>query len=498
MWKGGLAINPLKSTRAPRYLFVAALFSLSLFPVLIVSLARQTLPAEHFAIKSPSEVSEELDEHQFLPLVSKSRSGTTVRVSIASDGSQSNGGSLYPSISAHGRYVAFISAASNLVSGDTNRLRDIFVHDQDTRTTTLVSVASDGSQSLNGAWGRPSISADGRYVAFVSTDLVSGQIWDSIFVHDREARHTDCVSVASDGTEANGACEQPSVSAHGRYIAFRSWASNLVSNDTNECYEFGTYPSQSGDCSDVFVHDRHTDQTTRVSVASGGTQANSWSRDPSISADGRYVAFESSASNLVQDDTNGTWDVFVHDRHTNQTTRVSVASNGAQGNSYSGLPSISADGRYVAFWSGAANLVPGDTNGFWDIFVHDRDMDTTKRVSIAYDGAQGDQHSSAPSISANGQYVAFWSHAENLVVDDNNNDLDIFVHDCETLETALVSVATDGSQAYTDSWGPRISADGRYVTFFSDARNLVNGDTNHTDDVFVRDRGATSVRIDTP
>jgi|GEM_PF-1585857 len=223
----------------------------------------------------------------------------------------------------------------------------------------------------------------------------------------------------------------------------------------------------------------------RVSVASGGTQGNGDSGCPSISADGRYVAFQSYASNLVPGDTNGTWDVFVHDRLTGQTTRVSVASDGTQGNGDSECPSISADGRYVAFASLASNLVPGDTNGTWDVFVHDRLTGQTTRVSVASGGAQGNSGSWCPSISADGRYVAFQSYASNLVPGDTNGVLDVFVHDRLTGQTTRVSVASDGTQGDSYSFGSSISADGRYVAFSSLASNLVPGDTNDKPDIFV-------------
>ena len=192
---------------------------------------------------------------------------------------------------------------------------------------------------------------------------------------------TTRVSVASDGAQGNRYSYDPSISADGRYVAFYSYASNLVSGDTNGVY-------------DVFVHDRQSGQTTRVSVASDGAQGNNGSYyDPSISADGRYVAFDSSASNLVSGDTNGARDVFVHDRQGGGTTRVSVASDGAQGGTGSWNPSISADGRYVAFYSGASNLVSGDTNGTDDVFVHDGQTGQTTRISVASDGSQGNNHS---------------------------------------------------------------------------------------------------------
>jgi len=403
----------------------------------------------------------------------------TTRVSVTSDGSQGNDASVYPSISADGRYVAFDSYASNLVSGDTNGLRDIFVHDRQTGQTARVSVASDGTEAHGGSV-YPSISADGRYVAFYSgaSNLVSDDTngWIDTFVHDRQTGQTARVSVASDGSQGNDASVNPSISADGRYVAFDSYASNLVSGDTNG-HE------------DTFVHDRQTGQTARVSVASDGSQGNDASVYPSISADGRYMAFNSDASNLVSGDTNGTYDIFVHDRQTGQTARVSVASDGSQGNngSYS-RPSISADGRYVAFDSDASNLVSGDTNGWIDIFVHDRQTGQTARVSVASDGSQGNHHSYMSSISADGRYVAFESWASNLVSGDTNGHEDTFVHDWQTGQMARVSVASDGGQGNDASVHPSISADGRYVAFDSWASNLVSGDTNGQADIFVHDR----------
>jgi Tol biopolymer transport system component len=404
--------------------------------------------------------------------------GTTTRVSVASDGTQGNSGSAWSAISADGRYVAFDSSASNLVPGDTNGVPDIFVHDQQTGQTSRVSVASDETQG-NSESSAPSISADGRYVAFYSSasNLVPGDTNGApdIFVHDRQTGQTTVVSVASDGTQGNGVSYRPSISGDGRYVAFHSVASNLVPSDTNYAQ-------------DVFVHDRQTGQTSRVSVASDGTQGNSHSSWPSISAGGRYVAFHSWASNLVPDDTNGEADVFVHDRQTGQTSRVSVASDGTQGNTLSERPSISGDGRYVAFHSVASNLVPGDTNDAQDVFVHDRQAGQTTVVSIASDGTQGNGDSRYPSISADGRYVAFESHASNLVPGDSNGVRDIFVHDRQTGQTTVVSVASGGTQGNSNSWEPFISADGRYVAFGSDANNLVPGDSNGVADVFVHER----------
>lgn len=297
---------------------------------------------------------------------------------------------------------------------------------------------------------------------------------------------TTRVSVASNGTEGNQNSWWASISADGRFVAFGSWADNLVIGDTNAC-------------NDVFVHDRQTGETTRVSVASDGTEGNGnsqLSRIPSsISADGRFVTFISEASNLVSGDTNGRNDVFVHDRQTRETTRVSVASDGTEGNSDSWSSSISADGRYVALESSAENLTEDDYSGWEDIFVHDRQTQETTRVSVASDGTEGDCYSLDSSISANGRFVAFWSKASNLVEKDSNSYEDVFVHDRQTGQTMWVSVASDGTEGDEYSWYPSISADGRYVAFESGATNLVTGDTNYWQDVFVRDRFSTTIYL---
>ena len=426
--------------------------------------------------------------------------GPTERVSVDSAGNQGNSDSSYPSLSANGRFVAFISGASNLVPGDTNGVVDVFVHDRRTGTTERVNVDNAGNEANNGGdtRSRPAISADGRFVAFSSraTNLVPGDTngWEDVFVRDRWTGTTERVSVNSAGTEGNGSSGNPSISADGRFVAFESYATNLVAEATNGY-------------ADVFVHDRQTGITERVSVDSAGNQGNSGSYDPSLSADGRVVAFISWASNLVPGDTNGYFpDVFVHDRQTGVTERVSVDSAGNQGNGASGelgnsayRPVVSADGRFVAFASDATNLVPGDTNKTTDVFVHDRQTRTTERVSVDSAGNQGSWGSGAPSISADGRFVAFCSASPNLVAGDTNwaKDMygfdnpasDVFVHDRVTRTTERVNVDSFANQADGGhSSSPAISANGRFIAFDSVAPNLVLGDTNGANDVFVHDR----------
>jgi Tol biopolymer transport system component len=406
--------------------------------------------------------------------------GATTRVSVASDGTEGNDWAQCPSISADGRYVAFESDADNLTAGDTNAASDIFVNDRQTGETTRVSVASSGLEA-NGGSRSPAISANGRNIAFFSsasnlTPDDNNGTYD-VFVHDRQMGETTRVSVDSNGVEANGYSANPSLSADGRYVAFESQANNLTPGDTNGAY-------------DVFVHDRQTAETTRISVATGGTQGNGDSEAPSISADGRYVAFRSQASNLAADDTNGMYDVFVHDRQTGETERVSTATGGAQANHFSYELALSANGRYVAFDSLASNLAPGDAAGTWDVFVHDRQTGETTHVSVTSDGARANGDSLDPSISADGRYVAFQSDANNLAPGDANSAYDLFIHDRQTGETTCVSVTSAGVQGNGASDTPSISADGRYVAFRSAASDLVTGDANGTLDVFVHDRGA--------
>ena len=228
---------------------------------------------------------------------------------------------------------------------------------------------------------------------------------------------------------------------------------------------------------------------TRLSVDSAGNQANDSSVNPSISADGRFVAFESNASNIVPGDTNNTSDIFVRDLSTNTTTRVSVDSAGNQANKVSSQPSISANGRFVAFYSDASNLVPGDTNNLADIFVRDLLTNTTTRVSVDSAGNQGNLVSSDPSISANGRFVAFQSQGSNVVPGDTNNTNDIFVRDLLTNTTTRVSV--DSAGILGESGIPSISADGPFVAFHSISSNIVPGQTNTTRQIFVADNSTT-------
>ncbi|MDP9387327.1 MAG: calcium-binding protein [Actinomycetota bacterium] len=457
-----------------------------------------------------------------LPAPATAAPGDTTRASVSAEGTQATGGpSGAPDVSADGRYVAFASAATNLVAEDTNGVVDVFVKDRLSTAVARVSVTSDGAQAVDGAFRvgsrRPAISADGRYVAFDSgaSNLVpadTGAV--DIFVHDRDAdangvfdeagpgrRATTRVSLSSTGGQANASSFRPALSGNGRYVAFESEASNIVptlvsgvavGGDANRAF-------------DVFVYDRHTATTTRESVSTSGeeatgssacTESKPHSLQAALSFDGSVLAFTSGATNLVAGDTNGHCDVFVRDRAARTTTRVSVATTGAQGDDESTTADLSADGALVAFESKATNLVAGDTNAASDVFVRDRQAATTGRQSVDSTGAQANAHSVDASISADGRIVAFESNSVNLVAGDTNSVYDIFVRDRLSGATTRESVDSTGAQGtgtFLLNIDAAVSADGRVVAFDSAASTLVPDDTNGVRDVFVHEHRETFV-----
>jgi Tol biopolymer transport system component len=266
-------------------------------------------------------------------------------------------------------------------------------------------------------------------------------------------------------------------------VAITTEASNLASDDTNNTW-------------DVFVTDRQMGVTERVSIVDDGTEGNNVSghrSPPTLSAEGRYVAFVSWASNLVADDSNGVGDIFVHDRQTGETEQISLGFNGIEANGESTAPFVSADGRYIVFDSEASNLIPNDTNEEADIFIYDRQTRAIERLSVSSDGLQGNGQSRHPSLSADGRWVVFVSLADNLVKSDTNSFADVFIHDRQTGRTVRVSETGEGIESNDRSTSPRISADGYWVVFASLASNLVSDDTNGAWDIFLRDVSALHV-----
>jgi len=396
-------------------------------------------------------------------------------VSVSSRNGAGNGWSGDHSVSANGRWVAFSSGSSNLVSGDTNRENDVFVRDMRTGVTARVSRGLRGAQA-NGYSSDPSITADGRYVVFDSdaSNLVSGDTnkCSDIFVYDRSLRTTQRVSLGVDGAQANDDSRIARISRYGTHIVFQSYATNLVSGDTN-LHE------------DLFVRDLRAGTTTRVNVSSRRAQSQGvpeWFGSPAISANGRYVAFETDASNLVYGDSNGAIDIFVHDTASHRTTRVSVSSSGVQGDRDSYNASISGSGRYVAYESWSSNLVPNDTNKMGDVFVFDRIAKTTRRVSVSTSGVQSGWGGDAPTISADGRYVVFWAIAANFAPLPGYTGYDIYVRDLVTSQTTRVTRRAYGTEEVQSP--PAVSDYANHVVFESQT-GLVKADTNTRTDVYI-------------
>jgi Tol biopolymer transport system component len=299
------------------------------------------------------------------------------------------------------------------------------------------------------------------------------------------------MSIDSAGREGRANSRHPSLSGSGRYCAFESYAT-LVGNDGNNAL-------------DVYVRDRDPDGngifdegngvTTRASVSSGGAEGDSASQRPALAAAGRWIAFESFADDLVANDTNATWDVFVRDLVAGTTVRASVDSAGGEGNQASGEAALSSDGQIVVFSSSASNLVAGDGNGASDVFVRDLVNHTTTRVDVDSAGIEADRGAYAPAVSADGTVVAFLSDSTNLVANDRNGRTDVFVHDRATGVTTCVSVDSAGNAGDGDArFAPALSADGQVVAFTSAADDLAPNDGNGALDVFVHARATGSTR----
>lgn len=399
------------------------------------------------------------------------------RVSEAPDGSQANGGSGGGTLSGDGSLVAFASDASNLVPRDSNGNGDVFLYHAGSRKIELLTRDRHGGPT-NGYSSAPDISASGRFVAFASsaTDLVKGDDnkASDIFVLDRRSGDIEVVSVRNNGRLGDRDSDTPRISPNGRYVAFNSKARNL-----------SRLPDRNKK-TDVFVHDRKTGKTNRVSVSSSGEESNDHSFVVGVSNDGTRVGFLSFADNLTPKDANGGGgDAFVYDRSKQRTILASVSSEEKQSSDSGIATDLSSDGRYVVFYSTGEKLVPDDTNEESDVFLRDLETGTTERVSVASGGEQANSYShNEAQIDASGCLITFDSAASNLVPDDNA-DIDIFVRDRCNDETTRMSVRPDGTEENGYSFRPDIAPDGSAVTFGTEATNLGGEDTNEADDVFL-------------
>lgn len=476
----------------------------------------------------------------FVLPISAIASSTTL-VSVSSSGVVGNTSSIGKAISPDGRYILIDSDASNFAAWDTNGKTDVYLRDTATSTTTLIS-ARDWTQT---AWNNFSstttydenphlMSSDGRYVIFSSdaTDLVP---WDSIwtrdvFVRDTQTNSTKRVSVSTSGVWWNGQSYLFEITPDWRYVVFYGDSTNLVPWDTNSEV-------------DVFVRDLENETTTRVSVSSSETQGNSQSVPAGISADGRYILFNTYSSNLVAWDSNGAEDVFVRDTVSGNTIRVSTTPWWTYSDWPSTSTDITPDWRYVLFWSYSTDIVAWDANWRWDVFVKDLQTNITKKISVWYlwatNSIVASKNISIPlvaagpiivqpaeeepvpiggwgwpwpidcvscnipidpgpiviaaatttpiAISTNGRYVLFTSDASDIVAWDTNWATDMFFRDTVTNTTTRINVWPSWVQANDLAIPKYMTPDGRYVVYSSPASNLVVWDTNGINDVFMRD-----------
>jgi len=320
-------------------------------------------------------------------------------------------------ISDDGRFVVFVSEASNLVPSDANGYADVFLFDRQSGVKTLVSRAPDGTQG-DARSVQPALSAGASHVVFVSLadNLSPGDNngMSDIYLYDRQGETLELISVDSNGQQANSTSKYPAISAGGRYVVYQTTSTNLAPDDHNNMF-------------DIFLRDRQKGVTELISRNKQGTVGNMESQRPSISNDGRYVTFESWASDLVDGDENYNSDVFVADRQTGSMEIVSIGSDGQQADHVNGGAVISGDGRYVAYSSLASNLVANDGNQLFDVYLRDRLSGDTQLVSINVNGQAADGVSISPSLAAAGSYIAFDSVAADLVANDTNGHVDVFI-----------------------------------------------------------------------
>lgn len=398
-------------------------------------------------------------------------------ISVTPSGSVGNAGAGNSALSADGRFVVFEAGASNLVVAPTTCCGQVYLRDRQTQTTELISKSTDGVTGGGGGRSFASdVTPDGRYVVYYSraTNLVEGDGSDNldVFLRDREAGTTERISVSAEGGDADGDSRDCYISDDGRFVAFGSDATNLVADGF----------SVSGR-SDVYVRDRQRGTTERVSRALSGAPDGA-AMQPSISADGRVVAFESDASNLVANDRNALRDVFVYDRATQRTELVSVTTTGRQGKGDSSRARISADGRFVAFQSDAVNFGLKLTNSQIAVFLRDRALNRLEPVSLTAAGKLPDASSYAPVVSASGRFVAFHCDSPSLASPPSGH-LQVYVRDRQARTTQRASATASGAGLEDDAGNASLSRDGRTVAFGSWSAQLAPNDTNYGFDVFV-------------
>jgi Tol biopolymer transport system component len=407
-------------------------------------------------------------------------------VSVNTDGTAAIGVDSYDAdaLSADGRFVVFSSLSTLLVEGDDNHVGDVFVRDRATGTNHLMSIASDGTQGDSDSF-LPSISGDGRFVAFRSnSDTFAPDFWNyypDVFLHDRDPdgngvfdegnATTILISRKWDGEASDRTSSRPRVSGDGGTVVFESDAQLTPDADA-----YG----------EIYAYDVASGTLTCISLPPGG-QPGGGCANASISFDGKLVAFESPSAWLVENDTNGRKDVFVTNRETGSIRRMSVATDGTEGDLDSSDAAISADGSTVAFVSASRKLVDPPTDGRSHVFVRARGAQTTTLVTQLSDGTFADGDSFHPALSGDGNLVAFFTNARNLVPLDTNGATDVVLADRAAGTFEKISADCVGFSGNAKSLLPAISPDGRFVTFFSSASNLTD-EGFLEDTVYLRDR----------
>ncbi len=386
---------------------------------------------------------------------------TFERVSVSDEVAEGDSGSQNPSLSSDGRYVAFESYATNLVVGDTNGTSDIFVYDRTLDTIERVSLNSEGEENVENVQAS-GISGDGRFVTFTTSGLLLPENTEgvsNVFVYDRDLDELEFVSKTDLGVEGNTDSYKPSISSDGRYVAFESSATNLVADDTNG-YR------------DVFIYDRTNDTIERVSFTLEGEERDSPSNAPSISNDGRYVTYDAQLGD------SDSYRIFLYDRDTDSTEVISLSGEEELGNiGFTSNSHISADARFVVFISRSTNLTEDVVNGNGAVFLRDRTLGTTALIGIEY--VEGNGYAGDVALSADGQHVVYSAY------DESEENLHVYRYDTETNTELLITEGVGGADGYTNADSPTISNDGSIIAFTSENTDLVAGDTNGVNDIFV-------------
>lgn len=369
------------------------------------------------------------------------RTRETLRASVNALGVPANNFCFDPAISGDGHFVAYSSTADNLVAGDTNLRSDVFVWNRAVGSVERVSISTSGRQGTEPS-SHPSLSAEGRYVAFLSrARQFGGQFFNinHVYVRDRTLGTTELVSVSTALEPSDRDCNTPRISADGNSVVFWGFASNLVAAPNNLA-------------DDVYLHDRTLGTTELISQSSGGVRGSLDSRYPAVSGDGQRVVFQSVQS-FDPLDSNGKWDIYLRDRTLNTTTLISRTSSGNAGDGDSTFPDISRDGDVITFESSATDLVTADGNDATDIFQYTVSTGVMARVSVNDSGIEGLDASRAAALSGDGRLVAFYSKAHNLVPGDQNGEADLFMHGALLSAEASPQPALPAAPLSLDAWG---------------------------------------------